>query len=182
MANDGFTAKVHDALSDTMNLPAEFLSFLPQFIAQNPVPTVGDDAGKEIGYDQISSPVNIVGTTQATATTIIAGSEHEFDGSFVMAEFFSPTITTPSSGAGANVVICLFEGSTCIGLMAVVTTPASAIAEYCITAKLRFEPSAGLHTYSIKAFATSTTGTPSVQAGSAGSGNEVPAYLQFTKV
>jgi len=181
MAKDGFTAKVHDALSDTMNLPPEFLSFLPQFIAQNPVSTLDHGTGYEVGYDQITSPVNITGTTEASPTTVIAGSEHAFDGSPVIAEFFSPSVLPPTVASQA-LIIMLFEGSTEIGRWGDIRSPSASLNAIPVTLRYRFTPSAGNHTYSIEAFVSSVTGTPAIQAGAGGSAAYLPAYLRFTKV
>jgi hypothetical protein len=42
--------------------------------------------GHEFGYDQITSTVNVVGTTQGAGTTIITCAAHVFDGGPVMCE------------------------------------------------------------------------------------------------
>jgi hypothetical protein len=134
--------------------------------------------GTEIGYDAITASVNV-----GTATTaVIPGSAHTFDGSPVMCEFFSPDILLPSV-AGATVNVFLFDGATQVVIMAVCTNSAAQSARNPVTTTFRFTPSAGSHTYNIKAAASITTGTPAVQAGTGTVTSGLPpAYLRFTKV
>ena len=66
-----FADQVRDVLSDTMNLPSEFLNFLPQFIAQNPVaaPRI---AGQEVAFGSRNATVAATGTTFATGTDLLS--------------------------------------------------------------------------------------------------------------
>lgn len=139
--------------------------------------------GHEIGYDQITSPVNVASTTEATGTSIIAGSSYTFDGAPVICEFWAPHIYAGSASA-TFVVVSLFEGSTEITKLVQVSNPAQAVngPQLPAVGRYRFTPSAGAHTYKATAFATSTTGTPAVGAGVGSTGGEAPAFLRFTKV
>lgn len=136
--------------------------------------------GAEIGYDQITANVTITGLTDATSTTVIAGSAHTFDGNPVIAEFYTPNVSMPTVNNQAFIV-CLFEGATQLARIADVRNQGTA-GGLPILARYRFTPAAGSHTYSIKAFVSSTTGTPIVAAGPGGVGTDSPAYLRFTKV
>lgn len=139
--------------------------------------------GFEIGYDQITAPVNVASTNEAAPTTIIAGSSYTFDGAAVLATFFAPYIQDPSIGANPQVVLSLWEGATQVGRLVNLsfgnTTAQEAIA---VVGMYRFTPSAAAHTYSIKAHASSATGPPQVGAGGGGVGAFLPAFLRFTKV
>lgn len=137
--------------------------------------------GTELGYDQITGTVSVTATSAATATSIIAGTAHSFDGSPVLLEFYAPGVSSPSV-AGDSTWVLLFEGSTQIAQIAQVQTPSAASMGVTVKAGIRFTPSAGSHTYSIKAWATVTTGTPRVFAGSGSGGAAAPAYMRFTKV
>lgn len=136
--------------------------------------------GFEISYTAITSPVNVVSTTESTGTAIISPAAATFDGGAVLVEFFG-NIKSPSI-AGQSVVVSLFESTTQITEMVQLTTPAAANAILSMTGKYRFTPTAGSHTYAITAFTTNTTGTPAVNAGAGGTGNAPPAYVRFTKV
>ena len=171
MAKDGFTAKVHDALSDPMNLPAEFLSFLPQYIAQNPVSTLDHGTGYEIGYDEITAPVAVTSASEAAPTTIITCAEHSFDGNLVLAEVYFPYLT-PS--VGGSIGISLYEGST---ELAAITSNLSQVGG---TYLYRFTPSAGTHTYTVGGY--DSGGAGSAGAGPGGTTQFAPAFIRFTKV
>ena len=140
-----------------------------------------DAPGKELDYVQITATVNIVSTTEATGTTIITSSAVTFDGAAVIFEFFSPSVTSESVAADQT-VISLFEGATQIGRLATIRTAAAGVTREPCDGKLRFTPTAGVHTYTVTAFSTATTGTPAVGAGLSGTGNLVPAYSRIVKV
>lgn len=138
--------------------------------------------GFEIGYDQITSPVNIASTTEATGTTIITCGAHTFDGAAVLATFFAPYIEN-GTAAAASVTVCLFESSTQITRLCTLVLASGTLQEaYSPCAVYRFTPTAGSHTYTVTAFANSTTGTPSVGAGAGGTAAHAPAFIRFTKV
>lgn len=139
------------------------------------------DSGKEIGYDQITANVSVTGTTPATATTIIAAAGHTFDGQPVLLEFYSPAVITPSVASGA-VHFGIYESGTLIAELCDAITPAAANMRVALQGRFRFSPTAGVHTYVIAAWASSTTGTPQVGAGTGTGGAFTPAYLRFTKV
>lgn len=147
-------------------------------------PGTGDllPTGFEFGYDQITSPVSIATSTEASGTTIIAGSAHVFDGSPVMAEFFAPYVVT-GSGTSPAVGISLFESTTEIGILNYVQPIATGNVSlyHDVIGRLRFTPSAGSHTYKVTAYAFPTSGAQ-VAAGAGGTTGTLPAYLRFTKV
>lgn len=138
--------------------------------------------GLEIGYSQITATVNITGTASTAATTIITSSALAFDGQPVIVEFFSPVVTTPSVAAGNVTNIGLYESGTLLAQIAQINTTAASTAGHVVRTAFRFTPAAGNHTYTIMAWATSTTGAPRVFAGSGSAGAMVPAFIRFTKV
>lgn len=139
--------------------------------------------GFEISYTQITSIVNIVSTTESSGTTIISPGAVTFDGGAVAVEFFAIRILYDTVTAADAVVVSLFEGATQITRLAEVQTQNITTANSLPgIGKYRFTPSAGSHTYTVTAFAVSTTGGPAVVAGSGGTGGFPPAYIRFTKV
>lgn len=146
-------------------------------IAKNTLP------GFEIGYAQITSPVNITDTAEATATALISPGALTFDGAAVMVEFFAPAVITDSTAGTDNVTITLFEGATQITRLANHHTIATAAPNSgFVRATFRFTPTAGSHTYKLCAFAGTTTGTPQIVCGSGGTNGWAPAFIRFTKV
>ncbi len=141
-------------------------------------PSSGGTQGTEIGYDQITSPVTVSSATEASGTTVITCAAHTFDGSPVMAHFFSPEV---APGTGDLIVVCLFESTTEIGRIADVRAGSGVAAQQqVVNGWLRFTPSAGSHTYLVKAIRGGANGV--VSAGAGGTGAEVPAFIRFTKV
>ncbi len=138
--------------------------------------------GYEIGYDQITTGVNITGTTEAGANTIITCAAHTFDGTPVICEFFSPQVAFPTASLGNSLGINLWEGATELGNLVFMRVDQISNQDFkSVYARYRFTPSAASHTYLLKAYASSTTGTPSIGAGAGGVGANVPAFVRFTK-
>ena len=143
----------------------------------------GYPPGFEINYTQITSPVTIASATEATGTTIISPGAITFDGTAVLCHFFAPSMHVDSSAIGDQLVVSLFEASTQIGRLTVNNSlSTTTLIRSPLTGFLRFTPTAASHTYTVTAFATSTTGTPQIIAGAGGTGVEVPAFVRFTKV
>jgi hypothetical protein len=127
--------------------------------------------GFEIGYDQITADVAVASTTEATGTTIIT-----------CAEFFTSAVQTGTT-AGNFVQACLFEGATEIARLFAVVTPVSVALVVGQTAKVRFTPTVGAHTYTVTAFiGAGTSGSPKIEAGAGGTAVQPPAFIRFTKV
>lgn len=132
--------------------------------------------GYEIGYDQITSPVSVNSSTEATPTTIITCASHTFDGAAVMLEFFCP-YAMPATGATSQLLVNLFESTTNLGRIAAITDGVNA---QTLIGRIRFTPSAAAHTYLIAGWQGG--GTATVGAGAGGSAAYAPAFARFTKV
>ena len=139
--------------------------------------------GFEISYTQITAPINIVSTTESSGTVILSPGAITFDGSPVLVHLFAPVLVTDSAAVGDFAVLSLFEGATQICRMIINEAPIT-VTPYQLTgnAFLRFTPTAASHTYTVTAFASSTTGTPKVTAGTGGAGAYPAAFIRFTKV
>lgn len=139
--------------------------------------------GFELNYTAITNTANVTDTAEATATALISPGAITFDGAAVLVEFFCSRINLPTAAAGNAVTVTLFEGATQITRLVTVQTPSitaqDADSAYGI---YRFTPTAGSHTYKVCAFASSTTGTPALVAGSGGTNGNPPAFVRFVKV
>lgn len=141
----------------------------------------GTASGAEISYSQITAPVNITSTTEATGTTIISPGAISFSGAAVVVHFFAPYIATTTNAVNQGVIVSLFEGATQITRLCSAFTQSTTSGRLeSISGVYRFTPSAGSHTYTVTAFTASTVGTPRVQAGPGGTGADSPAFLRFT--
>lgn len=138
--------------------------------------------GFEIAYSQITAPVNVVSTTEATGTTIISPGAITFDGTLVLCEVYFAYILN-SSTAGASLSVSLFEGATQIGRIVTLSASSAALQQVVsLGGQLRFTPTAASHTYTVTAFSSSLTGTPACGAGAGGTGAYLPSFIRFTKV
>lgn len=138
--------------------------------------------GFEINYTQITSNANVTDTSEATATALISPAAITFDGTAVLVEFFCASVLTDTAAAGDQLIISLFEGSTQITRLAVLNSLVTSQHREPVVGRYRFTPTAAAHTYKVTAFTTSTTGTPTLAAGSGGTAGMPPAFIRFTKV
>ena len=137
--------------------------------------------GYEFGYDQITATVNVTGTAEAAATTIITCAAHTFDGGAVMAQFYG-AIKPDSSAAGDFIAVALFESTTIISRFAIVQNNVTgAVIIVSTTGQLRFTPTAASHTYTVQAW-TSVNASASIVAGAGGTAANAPAFVRFVKV
>jgi hypothetical protein len=138
-------------------------------------------AGFEVGYTQITAPVNVTDTAEATATAIITVTA-TFDGAAVYAEFFAPSIVMDTAAVTDLLTVTLFEAATQITRLQQVRSAVTTTTNIEVGwGRHKFTPTAAAHTYKLCAFVTSTTGTPQIVAGAGGTGAFSPAYLRFVK-
>jgi len=137
-------------------------------------------AGQEIDYAQITSPVNVTASVEASGDTVVSGNAVTYDGStVVMITFYAPAFS-PAAGAN-NLSFLLFDGSSSIGYIGgSLGSDASNVMRVPIMLSRRLTPSNASHTYSIRAIVN--TGTGVVSAGAGGAGAYQPAYIRITKV
>lgn len=137
--------------------------------------------GFEIGYDQITSTVNIASTTEGSPTTIISGTAHTYEAVPYLFTFSAPQVVLPSTLSG-SVTCLLIQDGTSIGRLFNVNNIVAGVQQVLAGSwPYRFTPSAGSHTYGIAMYASSTTGTPSVTAQGGGASTYIPASLRVTK-
>jgi len=132
----------------------------------------------EIGYDQITTSVNVTATSEAAGTPVISCAPHVFDGTPVIFEFFSTSVQ-PAAAVQAWGALMLFEGLTEIGQIAFIRNPAAALSNTPVYARVRFTPTAGTHTYTVTGIQSG--GAMSVAAGPGGTATGAPAYVRFSK-
>lgn len=137
--------------------------------------------GYEFDYAQTTSVATISATTEATANTIVSGAAVSYDGStVVLIEAFIPEIYT-STVVTEDLLVCLFDGSTSLGLLMDLRTNDAGRTLWSGTLQRRLTPSAASHTYSIRAYVSSAN-TGGAGGGAGGTGNLLPAFIRQTKV
>jgi len=134
--------------------------------------------GHEFDYVEKTSSTSVTATTEATANTVVQGAAVTYDGSTtVEIQFFSP-YSQPASG-GHNIVFVLYGDGATLGLFGIHTGGAS-VERVPVSLRRRLTPSAASHTYSVRAYVDSGTGT--VSGGAGGSGSYMPAFIRIVKV
>lgn len=134
----------------------------------------------ELGYGQITSSVTVTSTSFTTPTTIIPDVTVVCDGSPILVEFYASQ-TAISSGQ-SQIVFALWEDGSekhRYWLLKVNPTGSTGVDYDGVKAEVRLTPSAGSHTYSVKAF--SSPANNSVLAGS-GTTTQSPAFLRVSKI
>jgi hypothetical protein len=152
-----------------------------------PSPTIAPAAmskfpGAELAYAEITSNFSVTGTSEAAAQIVITTPSVTIAaGQSIIAEFYSPWVTTPAVAAAA-LLIKLTDVSNSFGTIANLFTPAAGVTGAPALARRRLTPSAGAHTFYAQAW---VAGGASGQI-TAGPGNVVgtyaPAYLRITAV
>ena len=139
--------------------------------------------GFVFGYDQRTTNVAVASTTEASGTTIIACAAHTFDGGLVRVTFYAPVVQLPSAAIGNKVAVSLFEGATQISRVAAVfAQEITTNDDLALFGVYEFTPTAASHTYTMTAFADSTTGSPTIICGAGGTAAYPPCFVEFTKV
>jgi len=142
-------------------------------------PTWDYPPGYEFDYAQVTSPVSVTATAEASANTLVTGNAVTYDGSTaVIIEFFCDVVDGANT-ANAFTQTWLYDGSSSIGYLSSVRQPTTAELYVPVLVRRRLTPSAAAHTYSIRA--TTSTGTASYDAGAGGSGAGAPMYIRITK-
>lgn len=134
--------------------------------------------GHEFDYVQITSNVNVTGTSGAQ-TTVITGNSVIYNGSTrIKVEFFAPVIEEASTST--FVAIELWDGSTDLMEICGISAGAANVLDLCGYGQTFLTPSAGSHQYIIKAY-RGIAGTSLVAAGTGASGGFAPAFLRVMK-
>ena len=134
----------------------------------------------ELGYSQITADIGVTGSV-GSPTEIIAPLTVVCDGGPVVVEFYTPGFRKSlTSGAETRVQLWM-DGSKSIETLGYFLQPGTSYDDYApahFTA--RVTPSAGSHTFGIKA--SVSTGTAAVAAGTGTSSTLAPAFLRVSKI
>ena len=135
----------------------------------------------ELGYSQIASNVTVNNATAGTGVEVIAPLTVVCDGGPVLVEFFT-TALQPSNTAGDELTVSLFQDSSeKVRYWGYATSQATNNGFRPASLSYRVTPTAGSHTFSVKAFVTNAARTGVVAAGNTTTGN-APAFLRVSKI
>jgi hypothetical protein len=127
-----------------------------------------------INYTTVTSDVSVSGSSAGAATTIVSSGAITYTAVLTKFEFFCPQVL--ATGVYAT-IFNLFDGSTEISRLCAVGGSASSDYGPLLLARY-LTPSAGSHTYIVKAW--NASGTAVCTAGSGAAGNYPPIYLRIT--
>jgi hypothetical protein len=151
---------------------AALRSMSPLRVAQAIAALGGGGGPTQLAYVEFTSPVTLAGTNEAGATSVVSAGAVSFDGSTrVCIEFFAPYLLAPS---GVSAFLVLYDGSSSIGQMVQLGNGVLVVSPH---AQRYLTPSNALHTYSVRGYDSSGTG--SVGAGAGGSGNLMPGFIRI---
>lgn len=133
----------------------------------------------ELGYSQITSPVNVTSTSFSSPTTVIAPLTVVCDGSPVLVEFFASHIS--AAGTGTNMALPLYQDGAELDRFWGYTNTVTAVLDYKpVHLQRRVTPSAGVHTFGVMGQVAGGTGE--VRAGTGGTTTVSPAFLRVSKI
>lgn len=136
--------------------------------------------GYEMDFVQRTTDAAITATTEATANTLITGNSVTYDGSTTVEIVFSCTKLRLPGGVAATMDVWLYEDGSSIGSMAHMMNVSVNAFDWPVVARRRITPSAGAHTYSIRASVSTATGF--LGAGTGVSGAQGPAIMTIRRV
>lgn len=129
-----------------------------------------------LSYVPFTSTVSPTATTEATANTVVTADPLTFDGATqIEIEFYSPTARPDSGAVGRTLDFWLYDGSSSIGKVASLITPAASQMRVPVNIKVLLIPSAGSHTFSIRASVSAGTGL--IDAGVGGAATTRPGFI-----
>jgi hypothetical protein len=138
----------------------------------------------ELGYSQITSDVTISSFTAGSGTTVISALTVVCDGSPVLVELFAP-YSYPNANSGDLLYVSLYRDGTELirqWTQQLSTGGGSFNQRQPLKAQYRDTPSAGSHTYDVRAY-VSVSGRNGVFGAGTGTGTTAaPAFLRVSKI
>lgn len=134
----------------------------------------------ELGYSQITSPVNVT-VASGSYNTIINDMTIVSDGSPLIVEFFSPYVSM-AAGAPTYIVTALFVDGAVSGYLTESYSSANvgSTLEFPVYGSRRITLSAGVHTIGVRAFRGASNGQIGANTGTGTS--YPPAFLRVSKI
>jgi hypothetical protein len=136
----------------------------------------------ELDFKQATADITgITATSEAAAAVVLTGNSATFDGSRVKVEFFAPEVVYVAGTVTNKLTLVFLRDTTVIGQAVILESGATLVSSKAAKAECFDTPTAGPHTYAVKAFSAATSPNYTIKAGAGGSGALVPAFLRVTK-
>lgn len=143
----------------------------------------GTDAGwapAEMDYAQITADASITATVVGSANTVISGASVTYEALPHIIEFYTVYLGPDTAVAGRSISIYLFVDGSVESRLGIAFSQVAGISmTHSVTLRRRYTPTAGAHTFSIRAIVSAGTG--SVGGGAGGGSANAPAYLRVTR-
>jgi len=134
----------------------------------------------EVAYTQFTSNVSITATTDATAQTVVSSGAITYENVPHLITFQAYEGRPDSGAVGRQLVFNLYDSTTDLGRLGLITTPAASNMDVPVHLERRITPTAASHTYQIKAWVSAGTGT--VGAGAGGAGVALPGFIRVVRL
>lgn len=138
--------------------------------------------GSVLDHVELSTSPTVTTFTEGTAQTLLTSNSIIFDGTtrviIEMGEFHSDFTANASGDAFVHL---LYEDSTLLGRLFTHIANGTANTRLVAHGKLRRTPSAGTHTYTIKAYKSTNLATFTSGGGAGGTGDNVAAFLRVIR-
>jgi hypothetical protein len=135
------------------------------------------DAINPVAHVEITAHVAVSATTAAAGQKFLDAGPFTYDGGPILVEFYSSNV---QCAANSQILVNLWDGNTDLGYFAQVIAGGAMLFGVPVLARRRLVPSAGAHTFNLRAWVTSAAGQISAGAGTA-PGQNAPAYLRITR-
>jgi hypothetical protein len=135
---------------------------------------------RELSYvENTGGPFSVTATVEGSGDTIVTAGAVTLDGTTNIIVQWGAASLIPADVGGAWLNMILFDNGSSIGIFGGAMNDASPSTNSIhapVHQERRLTPSAGSHTYSIRAFVS--TGTGQINAGAGGAGSDMPAYIR----
>lgn len=135
---------------------------------------------QEISYTEFTGNVTVTSATESGATTVVTAPALTANGTdSFWVEFYTP-LAEPGVNGDSVIEIYLFDGTTSLGIVGQVLNSGAGSFPLSVpvVTKKKITPSAGSHTYSVRASQAIANGT--IFGGTGGAGNFMPGYIRLT--
>jgi hypothetical protein len=136
----------------------------------------GGGGGGELAYAQITSLVTVSGTSEGAPTDVISSGAITYAATKIKIEFYAPA--TFQTGTLANLTFNLWDDTTNLGQLGFISFPSSGEFDTFVNLARILTPTAGSHTYRIRAHKGG--GACGIAAGAGGVGAFVPAFIRVS--
>lgn len=143
-----------------------------------------EPAGRELGYAQIIAGVTVTALTEATADTVVTAPAINFDGtSAALIEFFAVAAMPSITAVGRMMEFFLYDGAASMGRLGLLVGETASATWEPVFLSRRLVPTAGIHTYSIRASINVGAGEQGTILAGAGNapGSDSPAFIRISK-